>query len=269
MLKEPKIIASMTSFPAAVGFAARALRSVLNQSVKPDKVVLYLTASQFPGGKIPAELTALKKEYKNFEVRFYEENIRSYTKLIPALKDFPDDIIITFDDDILYPRGVIAALLRHHKKYPRAVIGNRIRRARFGADGRLIPHLKWKVYKSLRFFYLSTRPRLVNHITGVAGALYPPHIFPKEVFDSKTFMEIAPSVDDVWFWLMAVKNGVGTAPVPFGRGSVHLEDMTKPMEITLKSVNIYSGTDVNLVATEKILEKYPDILEKLKDKNAD
>ncbi|MDR0319666.1 MAG: glycosyltransferase [Rickettsiales bacterium] len=265
MNKKPKIIASMTSFPAAIQFAVRAIGSILNQTVVPDKIVLYLTASQFPGGKIPAELAALTKKNKKVEVRFYDENIRSYTKLIPALKDFPDDIIMTFDDDILYPRGVVADLLRHHKKYPRAIIGNRVRRARFGEDGRLLPHLKWKVYKSLRFFYLSTRPRLVNHITGVAGALYPPHIFPKEVFDSKIFMEIAPTVDDVWFWLMAVKNNVGTAPVPFGRGTVHLEDMTKPMEITLKSVNIYSGEDVNLAATERIFKKYPDIEKKLRN----
>ena len=42
-----QVIVSMTSFPAAIAYAERAVRSILAGSVLPDKVVLYLTFSQF------------------------------------------------------------------------------------------------------------------------------------------------------------------------------------------------------------------------------
>lgn len=39
----PKVVVSMTSFPAAIPYATQAVQSILNGSVLPDKVVLYLT----------------------------------------------------------------------------------------------------------------------------------------------------------------------------------------------------------------------------------
>lgn len=47
--------------------------------------------------------------------------------MIPALKEFPDDNIVTFDDDILYPPNIIERLIKKHQKYPHAICGCRIR----------------------------------------------------------------------------------------------------------------------------------------------
>jgi hypothetical protein len=65
-----QIIVSLTSFPAALPFATQAIQSVLDGSVLPDKIVLYLTAQQFPGSKIPSELQDLLTLNSIFEVRF-------------------------------------------------------------------------------------------------------------------------------------------------------------------------------------------------------
>jgi hypothetical protein len=43
---------------------------------------------------------------RGLEVRLCK-NYRSYKKPIPALKEFPEVIIITFDDDILYPYDMV------------------------------------------------------------------------------------------------------------------------------------------------------------------
>ena len=42
-----QVIVSMTSFPAAIPYAQKAVESILNGSVLPDKIILYLTFSQF------------------------------------------------------------------------------------------------------------------------------------------------------------------------------------------------------------------------------
>ena len=86
MLKQKKVIVSLTSFPAAIAYATDAIKSILEGNTLPDKLVLYLTFSQFEDNKIPLELTALANNNPLFEIRNYNEDIRSYRKLIPAIK---------------------------------------------------------------------------------------------------------------------------------------------------------------------------------------
>ncbi len=260
MLKPQKPIVSLTSFPAAIPFAVQAVQSVLNGSVLPSKIVMYLTASQFPEGKIPQELQDLSDRNSLFEVRFYEENIRSYTKLIPALRDFPDDIIITIDDDMMYGRHMLRLLLRLHKRYPKAIIGHRVRHLKLNA-----PYSMCKRYMNLRFLTKSLKPKFENLQTGIGGVLYPPHSLKKEMLDSSLFMKIAPTADDIWFWAAAVANGTKIAPVPFGLWNPR--ELNKPMEISLKQVNIHSHRDVNREVIEGIIEKYPIIKQRIENEN--
>ena len=97
-----QVIVSMTSFPAAIPYAQKAVESILNGSVLPDKIILYLTFSQFGEKGIPQELLNLSQNNPIFEIRNYDKDIRSYRKLIPALSDFPDAVIVTVDDDVAY-----------------------------------------------------------------------------------------------------------------------------------------------------------------------
>ncbi len=254
-MKIPRIIVSLTSFPAAIHLAPEAIRSVLRGTVKPDKVVLYLTASQFPHGVLPAEIEALKAEYPHFEVRFWQQNIRSYTKLIPALHDFPDDWIVTVDDDIRYPRRMIEQLLATHKKYPEAIIAHNIRHIRTDARGELRRYFDWKRYKPRRYLWTSLKPNYENLLFGAGGVLYPPRPFDPAMLDPELFLAMAPTVDDVWFWAAATAGGTKVAPVPFGYWN--MEGLDKPREIALSTINTHSGVDVNQQAVRAILERFP------------
>lgn len=159
-----KIIVSLTSFPQAIPYAIQSIQSVLDGSVLPDKIVLYLTASQFADCGIPSELETLAERNPIFEVRTYGEDIRSYTKLIPALIDFPDDIIVTIDDDILYHADMLRDLLRLHKRLPQAIVAHRVRRVVLNA-----PYKKWRKYRWYDFLF---RRYIFDHHamqTGVAA----------------------------------------------------------------------------------------------------
>ena len=96
--------------------------------------VLYLATDEFPRREedLPRELLALRSE--RFEIR-WTTNIRSYKKLIPALKDFPDDIIITFDDDLLFRPELVERLLIGYKKYPALIQCHRITNISFDEAG--------------------------------------------------------------------------------------------------------------------------------------
>lgn len=51
------------------------------------------------------------------EIRFCE-NLRSYKKIIPALQEYPDAILITADDDWLYTQDWLAGLWCPYERHP-------------------------------------------------------------------------------------------------------------------------------------------------------
>ena len=229
-MSKQQIIVSLTSFPAAIPYAAQAVQSILNGSVLPDKVILYLTFSQFGESGIPQELQKLANDNSRFEIRDYPRDIRSYRKLIPALSDFPDAIIVTIDDDVAYHKNMLRDLLRLHEQMPQAVLAHRARRMKPDE-----PYRKWKKYRWYHFLLKKIHTSFKNIQTGVGGVLYPPHSLKKEMMNVELFTELAPTTDDIWFWAAGVANDIPVIPVPFGHNKP--KGLGKPRKLSLKTVN--------------------------------
>lgn len=254
----PKVIISLTSFPKAIDYAIGAIRSLLNGTVLPDKLVLYLTYEQFrqEGVPIPQELLNIAQSSPIFEIRDYSTDLRSYRKLIPALHDFPDDIIVTVDDDVKYRPKMLEKLLLLHDLYPRDIIAHR---AKLIKPGR--PYRKWRKYRWYHFLFKQDRASLLNLPTGVAGVLYPPHSLAPDMLDPALFTRIAPTTDDVWFWAAATANGTKVRPVPFGQNKP--KGLPKPKDLSLKTVNFKGKKDNNLEALNAILQAFPKVKERI------
>ncbi len=250
------VIVSMTSFPAAITYAAGAVRSILDGSVLPDKLVLYLTFSQFGEAGIPQELRELSERNPIFEIRNYDRDIRSYRKLIPALRDFPDAVIVTVDDDVAYHRNMLRSLLQLHELRPDAVLAHRAKRIKPG-----LPYRKWSKYRWYSFLFKRIHCGFGNIQTGVGGVLYPPHSLKTEMLDVDLFTKIAPTTDDIWFWAAAVADGTPVVPVPFGYNKPR--GLHKPRELSLKTSNFKTGVDRNAAALKAVIEKYPEIGKRL------
>lgn len=251
-----KVIVSLTSFPAAISYATQAVKSILAGSVLPDKIVLYLTFSQFVDIGIPEDLTNLEKNNPIFEIRNYPLEIRSYRKLIPALQDFPDATIVTIDDDVYYHKNMLRDILRLHEQYPKAVLAHRAKLMKPDK-----PYREWKKYRWYHFIFKRINSSFLNIQTGVGGVLYPPHSLKKELLDVSLFTKIAPTTDDIWFWAAAVANDTPIIPVPFGHNKPR--GLKKPRELSLKIVNFKSGIDNNSAALCAILEHFPEIKKKI------
>ncbi len=243
-----KKVISLTSYPPRINMVPQTIRSLLIQKPAPDVVVLYLAESQFPGKKIPAELTKLAKQNKSFQIRWTKDT-RSYKKLIPALNDFPDDIIIVVDDDVIYPQEWFERLINAHKKYPNAVIGNYVYRIDLNR-----PYKRWRKLQNKlwrRCFF--GRPSFKNNATGVGGVLYPPHSLHSDVFREDLFKALAPTNDDIWFWAMAVLNGTKIAIVPNPIKDLPL--IAKSQLVSLWSEN--KSDNKNNESLNAILNHYP------------
>ncbi len=247
-----QVVVSMTSFPAAIPYAVGAIRSILQGSVLPDKVVLYLVFAQFGEAGIPQELLELAERNPIFEIRNYDRDIRSYLKLIPALADFPDAVIVTVDDDVAYHRHMLRDLLALHAQLPDAVLAHRAKRIRLGE-----PYRHWHKYHWSDFVFRRIHRSFAALQTGVGGVLYPPHALRSDMLDADLFTAIASTADDIWFWAAAVANGVPVVPVPFGYNKPH--ELEKPCELALKMTNYMGAIDRNAAALKAILERYPEI----------
>lgn len=252
-----KLVVSLTSFPAAIDYAVLAIKSLLKGSLLPDKLILYLTFDQFSEVGIPEELRLMEKDNDIFEIRDYPKDIRSYRKLIPALKDFPEAIIVTVDDDVNYDYDMLKDLVELHKKYPTAVIANRAK-----VIDSSKPYKKWK---KLRWYdFIGDKIKIDNRIiqTGVGGVLYPPHSLKSDMLDENLFMKLAPTTDDIWFWAAAVANGRTVIPYPYGLHNKP-KSVGKPKELSLKTVNFKDGASRNDDAFKAILDSYPELKTKI------
>ncbi len=255
MVKQ-QVIVSLTSFPAAIPYAADAVLSILKGYTLPDKIVLYLTLSQFIDKRIPDELVQLSKDYPIFEIRNYDKDIRSYRKLIPALIDFPEAIIVTIDDDVAYHKNMLRDLLQLHEQIPNAILAHRAKRMKPNK-----PYKKWKKYRWYHFLTQKIHSDFRNIQTGVGGVLYPPHSLKEEMMNVELFTQIAPTTDDIWFWAAGVANNIPVVPVPFGYNKP--KGLHKPKSISLKSINFKSGIDRNSAALKAIIKAYPEVGEKI------
>ena len=100
----PEIIISLTTYSLRIHNVYIALESLLNQTIKPNRIILWLAEEEFNEANLPISVLRLKE--RGVEIRFCED-YKSYKKLIPTLREFPEAIIITVDDDVIYPMDQI------------------------------------------------------------------------------------------------------------------------------------------------------------------
>ena len=264
----PRYIVSLTSYKRRLKETAPyAIVTLLNQSVKPDKVILWVADEDKE--YIPRIMDKLTE--KGLEICFCED-IKSYKKLIPALEMFPEDYIITADDDVYYPNNWFEQLLTEHRKNPKKIICHRVHGIKVDETQNPIPYVKWDYCIEPSIYFL-TQEQSVYHResvfpTGVGGILYPPKCFYKDIAKKEIFMKLAPQADDIWFWAMAVINkeyfGEEIPYIAIESGYSKKLKIIDPREEynTLSNYNrLEGGNDKQLKA---VIEQYPQINEVLK-----
>ncbi len=189
------LVVSLTSYRPRFPTLALTLRSLLDQRTEADRTVLWVTPEDLPD--LPAEVLALRGS--GLEIATVR-NLRSYKKLVPALRSFPDCTIVTADDDAYYDPDWLTRLVATAKASPGAVVGLRCHMARMDKDGCLLPYNSWD-HETEATKPGHERERLFP--TGVGGILYPPEALVRQALDEDRFMRLCPSADDVWFFWMA------------------------------------------------------------------
>lgn len=249
-----KLIVSLTSFPERMYDIHFTLYSLLNQSLKPDAVVLWLAPEQFPNKEKDIPPAVLKLQQNGLTIKWCQD-LRSYKKLVPALKEEPDNVIVTADDDIFYPPAWLELLYTAYIKNPKAVHCHRGHKLQFDQNGNILPYKKWKH----RISHDDASCR--NFFTGAGGVLYPPHALHADATNIELFRQITPTADDIWFWAMAVLNDTPINVVENNLKALIYVNPERELkitsEITLAMVN--TSNNQNDRQIQKVLQQYPQI----------
>ncbi|SDN95085.1 hypothetical protein SAMN04487957_102484 [Halomonas shengliensis] len=224
---DKEIVVSLTTYSKRIHDVYLVLESISQQTVLPNRVVLWLAEGEF--GNLPISIT--ERIDFGLEIRFCED-IRSYKKIVPALLEFPDSIIITLDDDILYPRDTIEILVNKHKECPSAIVGHRAHEITF-SKGKMRPYKEWK---------RETKENNGNiFLTGGAGTLYPPNSLYGDVTKKEIFTKICPYADDVWMYFMAKMNKTEIINVQGRDFKDFVELPNASSEAGLNKINVNKG----------------------------
>lgn len=250
---QPRLIVSLTSFPARIPHIAPCLQSLVGQTGKPDRIILWLGETQFPRGldDVPPQIRAFSTTCGGgIEFRFTND-MRAYTKLVPALLAFPDDVIVTVDDDTIYDPSMVRLLKMAYRSAPNTIHAHAI-------SDVYRSHGEWKrTSGTVGFGKIACNTKL-RMMLGLGGVLYPPRSLHDMATDSARFIKLSPTNDDIWFWISAVRQGTTIALVPSA-----LSRQTGIPSATstgaLSAINEVDGDRKNMEQLCNILEAYPDI----------
>lgn len=245
--QDTSVIISLTSYGKRVkGCAAYSVYSLLRQSLRAERIVLWLNEKEYSDQNLPEDLRFLCQY--GLEVR-YCRDIRSYTKIIHSLSAFPDKHIITADDDIYYSSNFVEKFMEAHRQHPKAIITGIARILKLDDDNQLATYNDWPEYQRVSNAFQYDNSTLFP--LGVKGVLYPSFIFDKEVLNADVFMSLCPKADDIWLYVMGLRCNIEKHLLTDSHISYYQTDMFR-QQLTkdcLTSTNRFKGeNDIQLKA---------------------
>jgi hypothetical protein len=240
----PRLIVSLTSHPPRIAESYAAVYSLLTQSLKPDKVVLWLAQSQFPCKEhdLPWELLHLRQFGLSIQ---WCEDLKALKKILPSLRAYPDDIVVLADDDILYPSNWLERLYAAHQKDPTSI------QARVTYRVFRNEHFHYYLRRNFLFFGKEAPPSLLYVPLARMGVLYPPHVLTEEVLRTDLAMQFAPYDDELWCWMMMIVSGAKVHALCGGWEDLIELPLARPLAARLVEFCMYFG--------HALAEFYPEV----------
>lgn len=180
------IVVSFTTHKERINYCHYVLDSLYFQTLRPNEVRLYLSKNEYTF--LPPVLERFMPWLKIIEV----DDLRSFKKFIPALRGAREnELIISLDDDFLYPSDLIFSLYGLYTK-----------KKQQGVSG---------LFSYCGFDCLDEKDSLYSGHAGL-GVLWDPIFFNEKnfpyFFDEKIIQALETSNDDAWIGIFCQKNDI-------------------------------------------------------------
>lgn len=237
---DSEVVVSLTSFPARIKYVWLTIETLLHQSLKPKRIVLWLSRVQFPNEIQDIPVSLLKLRNRGLDIRFVDGDIRSHKKYYYIFQEMPEQLIMFADDDIIYPSDTIESLLCEYKAMgiERAVVHKYGYIIQYDSKGNMMPYNSWPSY-----YGASTSPNLFFGSGG--GTLLKPSCLYKDICNLKLAIDLAPKADDIWLNAMCRLANCPIHKIPDGP----ILSIQNKEDVPLYKQNLRQGqNDVQLAA---------------------
>ena len=205
MHKDKNIIIHLTTIPSRLKSIGCVITSLVNQSVKADKIILSLP-KESKREKIKYEVDTIIENFlkkRNIIINYCKNDYGPATKLLGFLETYKydtNDIIIIVDDDKKYDKDLIKNFLDGWDRNKKCVL------MRKGVD--LFDNLEQKVIRGCDI----NKDYLIKNLLGTGGVMYDSEILNKDIFNfyEEIYEKLGDAIfynDDIFFSLyLEMKN---------------------------------------------------------------
>jgi hypothetical protein len=187
-----KILVSLTSFPNRINSVWLVIESIFRQTLKPDKLILWLSNEQFKNGELDLPLNLLKQKSRGLDIFFVDGDLLSHKKYYYSFSNFKDYNIITVDDDIIYADTLIENLYDFSICFPDSICSQYVKKILI-SDSKILPYKTWPNVNGLMDF------GGIDLFFGTGGGtIFTPKVRNDLFLNKEVFMKLTPYADDVW-----------------------------------------------------------------------
>lgn len=246
--REKKVIVSLTSYGRRVDKIVKyTIISILRQTYKPDLIILWLDSWQWNDNNIPICLRELTKY--GLTIRYSDMKLKSYKKLVHAISEYPNDIIITVDDDMFYRYDTIERLVNAYEDNPNRIYTNLAHQILFNGEN-LLPYNQWKHdQKNIKGG--------CTFMLGVGACLYTSHLLHEDLTNYLLYTKLAPNADDVWFFFMALLKNTPRVALNYTGNTLYPLDLIYQYRHSNSSLNAMNcGLSQNDAQIRNVMDYY-------------
>lgn len=185
-----RVVATLTTMPDRYHKIVKTLQTLNEQTYPLDAIYLGLPEkSKRLGTPYPDITPEMKKLCTVVKCKDYGP----ITKIVAGIlaEDDPETVIISFDDDMMYPSDMVESLVNHHRKYPNSAIGSSGMLLRYKCPMCAITPNEDNFIYRIPKFSVPSEGRRVDSIYGYPGALYVRKFFPSRDRLEKEFLNYA------------------------------------------------------------------------------
>ena len=193
--RETPVIVSLTSNENNFDDLELSLYSILTQTVRPDRLILWLS-DEYNLLCLPYNIT---KYIKNgLEIKFVKD-LGSYTNIIYPLKQFPKAINVIANDCVYYAKDWLMKLYHSYIANPREIHTHVAHRIAIDTISKIPqPYKDWQKC-------INKENAEYAHFAKIdGGILYPPLCFSNEVFRDDIFLKNNITNPEIWLWAMGI-----------------------------------------------------------------
>ncbi|WP_349570853.1 glycosyltransferase family A protein [Azotobacter salinestris] len=215
------IAVNITTTHDRLDLCSQTVWSLLNQSLLPDRIVVWVSREAYlmdtGVNEEPAWVGELNKIKDIVEFR-WTPNTGPYRKLFPALGEAGEEQIIVYaDDDVVYKENwlkLLVAKFRTHRE--EKIIASRVRLSRRNIFGRHKTYMLWPVIKK------ETELDAGYLITGVGGVILKKRHIKECFLGNQDYLSICPQTDDLWISEIVARSGTPVVAYPEAMREVFL-----------------------------------------------